>query len=524
MINMQTIPFLAQYSIRSKQAYIFRTNRLAEIIGGSELIADAFKLLFDCAEELNLKLPRATGQEFIREEILAQFEAGSLDLVELFRGGGNDTILFRDQSVFARLNRAYTLRLLRECPGMIPLCVGTALEECRDYDADYKRLMQAADREKNRMLTGGIPVSQPFAMMDRTTFQPLSKIWAQNGKEYRRSDEAYAKLNAGWQSHKTDLSNAMLDGLVTEKDEESLLAIVHADGNNMGVKIQNMLDGHSDYDYCVKAMREFTEEISKVFSVSGKKAVDECAKAAEQAQLFGLKQKNSYKVRWVVCDGDDATFICNARLAKLLAEEYLKAVDQYRRENKAERYSSCAGICIFHSHYPVDRAYALAEQACDSAKDPIHAAAIRAKQKKQPVPEEGWLDFHYIRGGMGDNLDEIRDRHGVSAILARPWKVCGGADDHPKNVKKLDALAETLLKAKFNRSNLKAFGAAYEEDQSLGELEWERATRMLEKDKLNKINAVFSDKAARFRALYDLSEVYDLWYRPHSAAQTDEEG
>ncbi len=513
------VPFLAQYSIRSKQAYIFRTNRLAEITGGSELIADAFEVLYECADKLGLVTERADGNTvFDRERILRAFEAGELDLAELFEGGGNDTVLFRDRSVFVRLNRAYTKRLLEDCPGMVPMCVGVEAEGLGDYDADYRRLMQAAEREKNRMLSGGVPTGQPFAMMDRSTFQPLSRVWLEAGKEWRRSDEAYAKLFAGLISDKKNLQNRLLDDMTTMHGEESLLAIVHADGNNMGVKIQKKLDGHSDYDFCVNAMRDFTREIREVFSVQGKKAVD--AKAAALEKSLKLR-KSAYALRWIVCDGDDATFICNARLAKELTQAYLKAVNQAGGDG--ERYSSCAGICIFHSHYPVARAYSLAEQACDSAKEPIHEAAASAIREKRPVPEAGWMDFHYIRSGVGDDLDEIRDRHGVSKIIARPWLVCGESGDPRKSVEKLDQLAEALTDAKFNRSNLKTFGSAYEEDQSLGKLEWERATRMLEGAKLPKLDAVFPREDERFHALYDLSEIYDLWYQAPDPTP-DEEG
>lgn len=494
-------PFLAQYTIRSKQAYILRTNRMAEVVGGSENIAESFQTLLKLAGESGLRVRAAAG-DFSLEDTLASFAAGSLDLVELFTGGGNATILFRDHETFAALNRRYTRTLLEDYPGMIPMCVGVEMGDPAqpNYDDDYKRLMKAVEREKNRMLSGGVPTAQPFAMMDRTTFQPLSRVWTQAGKEWRRTDEAFAKLNFGKQSDKTTKDNSILDSLVTEKDEESLLAIVHADGNSMGSKIKDLLGANTNYDFCVNTMRRFTEDTAKVFSEAGKAAVDAAAKEAEEKKLFDLKQENAYLVRWVVCDGDDATFICNARLAKRLTEAYLQAVDSY--PGKEHYYSSCAGICVFHSHYPFSRAYALAEDACDNAKAPVRANGL----------EQGWIDFHYHRSGAGGDLKEIRGLHRTDRVLARPWLVCGAESVGARQIERLDGLAKLLKRFKVSRTNLKTLGAALEEDVSLGHLEWSRIC--YNTDGLGSaVKEEYPDEDELYRMLYDLSEVYDLWYR-----------
>ena len=42
---------LAQYTIRSKQEYIFRSNRLLDIVGGTEMIRDAFDWVYAAAEQ-----------------------------------------------------------------------------------------------------------------------------------------------------------------------------------------------------------------------------------------------------------------------------------------------------------------------------------------------------------------------------------------------------------------------------------------------------------------------------------------
>ena len=54
-------PILAQYTVRSKQEYIFRTNRMQEIVGASAIISQSFDLLFSCAEELGVKTERGGG-------------------------------------------------------------------------------------------------------------------------------------------------------------------------------------------------------------------------------------------------------------------------------------------------------------------------------------------------------------------------------------------------------------------------------------------------------------------------------
>ena len=46
---------LAQYTIRSKQDYIFKTNRVLEIVGASKIIEGIWDDLFGCAVDLGLK-------------------------------------------------------------------------------------------------------------------------------------------------------------------------------------------------------------------------------------------------------------------------------------------------------------------------------------------------------------------------------------------------------------------------------------------------------------------------------------
>ena len=84
---------LAQYTIRSKQEYIFRSNRMAEMIGASDHISKSWEILFEQAEKTGKKVRRLSEQKrFDIDEVKAAFKNHALHMVDLFQGGGNDTV------------------------------------------------------------------------------------------------------------------------------------------------------------------------------------------------------------------------------------------------------------------------------------------------------------------------------------------------------------------------------------------------------------------------------------------------
>ena len=160
------------------------------------------------------------------------------------------------------------------------------------------------------------------------------------------------------------------------------------------------------------------------------------------------------------------TFVCNARFVMDYVRAYLEAVQNYNNKGKKEwRYSSCAGICIFHSHYPFARAYSLAEQACESAKKNVHGECIK---------EESWVDFHYIHNGVGGDLDQIREHQGVSGCMARPWRIGTKANTDRKDYSTLQILADIMKENSVSRSDIKTIGSEMEGSYSYGKFELNR--------------------------------------------------
>lgn len=532
-------PILAQYSIRSKQAYIFQTNRLLEVVGASAIIAKTFRELRKQAANAGVRVREAEGTPFSMDQTLAAFRDGEYEAVELFVGGGNDTILFKDRASFIAVNKAYTRCLLEHYPGLWPMCVGVEIEkrengyyqysDIRDPSdpqktlsvGDYHRLMDETERVKSRMTDGRVSNALPFSMPDRTTYQPYSAYQVlSDGKGTRKirlTSASLSKRQNGTEDDKTIEDVRMLDDMVFEKGKESLLAIVHADGNDLGIKILRKLSesksGEADseeekagYDHCVTVMRGFSAEIDRVFCRLGKEAVEKELKALRDAAPED--KKSFYKIRWIVTDGDDLTFLCNARLAKKLTEAYLRRVSSISGAN-GERYSACAGICVFHSHYPFARAYDLAEQACDSAKKPVHKTAIGPNGTLKRPEEQSWMDFQIVRGGVYGALDEIRDLHQTEACMMRPWRVCSEGEEDERDLAKLDQLADLLRACGVARTSIKTFGMDFEIDKARGELDWKR---LLYNTKSLTENSLMWTGEKLLQALYDLSEFYDIWY------------
>ena len=506
---------LSIYTIRSKQEYIFKTNKVVEIVGASENISNAWDVLFQKAKEAGLII-RRTDEDFSFESVMEAFDKKEIDMVELFCGGGNDTVLFRDKECFETANKAFSYFLLKEYPGMIPMVV--SVEVSGNYREDYKNLMEESEKEKNRMIPGRDQFILPFSLMDRDTFLPMTDL--ENNERYPKERLKKRKVGTLIRNNENDMEAIkLLDELATKRGEESLIAVIHADGNNMGRKIMDLLGDHTDYDYCVNAMRDFTRDTSEAFGGHGLSAIARCQMELMEkygshkgfTDKNGKPKKYLFAYRKVISDGDDMTVICNARFAMEYTKAYVQAVQSCQKEKQSKwPYSSCAGICIFHSHYSFAQAYHLAQKACDDgAKEKVHIIG----EDGRTVPlEEGWVDFHYVHSGVGGDLQTIRQTQGTSECMARPWRIDGEKPDNPRAYEKLEKLAVLLNKYTVSRTDIKSLGIDWENSREVGFASLQRVYGHHPGLKDELATRLGWEDEQIMKAIYDLAEVYDLWF------------
>ena len=546
---------LAMYDVRGKQEYIFKTNKLKEIVGGSCIIRDCFKeYLFPSAEEYmrrkakkegiplsddevcgiyNYNDPKKEpeyiseinkGKEFsqkafermMQDEKCAARYAGEV----VYEGGGNFFVLYKDKETCIEINKIFTRKLLKELYTLKVLCTYIELENgLVNFIEDRKKLY-----EKHRISEAEesviCPVNTlPFVQVDEVTSLPLTKYNENTRKKV--STEAEAKLAKHLDVYNEKYGEKDLDKLVTRKGEESLLAVVYIDGINMGAKVQNVLGTETSYDQCVKKLRETSEFIQKNYVEDRIKDIDQMLE--EKAK----KGKKKAGKRLVVFAGDEINLICNARDAYDIAKTYLKGLHQVSWKDSTEPCSACAGIAIFHSHAPYAQAYKIAEECCESGKTRMKKLE-KAREKEGKSKEVCYIDVHYCQKGIGMSLDDIREKE-VGGLISKPWLL--DMEDEKNTTSKMpeditimeiEKVVEALQMIE-SRTNVKDLAVAAKLSEGAFNLEMRRIyahqsdediKRRMKEIFVQEDREEFGQKYKKYRKMiYDIVIVYDLWFR-----------
>lgn len=489
---------LAIYDIRGKQEYIYRSNKIKEIIGGSAIIRDCFTDYLFPAAKAYMKKQQGTAiyryqeqEPFRMEEFINRMNSASYIGEVVYEGGGNFFVLYKDKETCLGVNRLFSKNLLERTHSLKVLCTYIEGVDFSDFVNDQKKIYEM--HRKNEALN---PISLPaqilpFTQIDRQTSMPLYKShsFAYNKKVSKESYQKYQKYVLEQQLPQDNIgfNERSLDTLVTKKGEESLLAVVYIDGNNMGAKVQECLRSvGQDYDASVSKLREFSAVIHKNY------ITDRILDIQNFFNENGSASLSNTHGRLVIAAGDEITFICNARDAYQVAKTYLDTLP--------EGCSACAGIAIFHSHAPFADAYRIAEECCESGKRVM---------KQEKLSDANFLDVQYCQGAMGTDLETIRKKE-VGTLTSKPW--CMTEPVVPKDtyvtIQDVEEMVDQLNQ--MARTNVKEL-AGYAK-KSLSELKVDLKRIKAHTGIEIKIEGTPYRQEQLRRIIYDISILYDLWF------------
>lgn len=470
------------------QPYIFSSNRLRENIGASYLVDQATgdwvnEALAKLGRELSrsVYIPKKDSQE-------EHIEDGRLIAELVYAGGGNTVLLFEKLEYAQQFMKILSKKILCEAPGLNIIAAHKEFEWSKNNLKDtIDELIntEIASKKQERIPSSpllGLSVTVACASSQLVAFSMSKEFGAPKESSYPVSREVGAKLGA------VPFANDKLreifprlpddlefpyefDNLGRSKGESSYIAVVHADGNQMGKRFENIA-AKDNRDFIIK-IRHLSGSINQ----AGKKAL--VAVLCKVIHLYDRKQfeiKDNYlPFRPLVYGGDDVTFVCDGRLGLSLAAAYLNAFEE-QRVSDGFALTACAGICIVKTHYPFARAYALSEALCSSAKK-----FLRDETENYSKPGFSSLDWHIASSGLLGSVSDIREReYTVSGggLTMRPvrlksqnneWRTWNGfsevveefiaGEDWKDRRNKVIALREVLRKGpEATKQFLKAYG------------------------------------------------------------------
>ena len=300
---------LAMYDVRGIQNYIFRTNYIREIVGASAIVEN---IIIDGIREIIRKegwdeklyltdweSDESKGTEFLEKK--------DIKMQVMFVGGGNAYVLFRTGELCQQMNRKLAKYVLTHTYSL-NLAVAV-VEKTESYKEDYQRINEEMRHVKARMPEVRPVGAMPFMAADSITGYPLTKLEEKPERKFVCT-ESHLKRKKCEAVDKN--AEKILDNMVTEKGDNSSLAVVHIDGNNMGKRIKAIMENKEDYESAVTAMRKISQNIKNGFS----EAYEVMAQYVDEVLAQTIKPGSKGKLyRKIILAGDDITFICNARAA-----------------------------------------------------------------------------------------------------------------------------------------------------------------------------------------------------------------
>ena len=424
------MPVLTFVDTLGIQSFVFASNRLRDVVGGSELVQ------------------QATSRQGWIDQL------GYRDNV-IVGAGGNLLLRFdtRDQAKDFALQ--FSRKMLDEAPGL-----EVALVHHEYANGQLAKAIQEVQIKIENHKLGRCP-SVPLLGLGvtatcRETRRPAVALDIEGAPiaksvEIRRSEDNQAQtrwlkfLPCCYQNFRKGEGGGVelafpleLDDLGRSRGDTSLMGVVHIDGNGIGQKLKDWLNkqvANKCDDKTIRGYQALSERLDGIAERVFRTLVDRVVSAIDWdnrqgyvlqstpiQQRFALRCEQDAKtrrlqlflpIRPILLGGDDLTLVCDGRIALDLAatalSEFEQEIDQFGQ------VGACAGVALVKTHTPFARAYHLAESLCTSAKRLL---------RDNDWTDRSALDWHIGLSSPTETLTALRQRqyeYGGNTLTCRPY-------------------------------------------------------------------------------------------------------
>lgn len=390
--------FLLSFNIIKIQDYIFSSNKLKSIVGGSCIVK---KITDELISEVLLDFDGNSREWKNETEFKNNISEKNADYEIVFIGGGNTLILFREEEKTNLFKRILSERLIAEYPG-----IQFVFSYINPAEESISKLYRKLEKEKQSNSTLDGYVSFPISEKCK-----YSGIWA---TEYSEELECYLSEKEAIKLRYFEKANQMLlkDFDLRKEDIEykfdkiaklyesdiksGYIALIHGDGNKIGEKIMKLTNTKTADKNYFSVVRKVSLLLEKMNKESIKKAI------------YSMQIKNKDMIiRPIIYGGDDLTVVIDSANAFEFIMEFVKngiefqKTDEFKSVFKNEKITFSFGVTFLHSKYPFTKAYSLVEQLIQNAKLYSYEA---------PGQDKNSIDWLISSASILDDLNLIRER------------------------------------------------------------------------------------------------------------------
>lgn len=514
---------LAIYDISGIQSFIFATNKLREMAGGSEIVHRA---LFEFIPE-KLGYGKSSWQDEEFSNVIDNERQGNI----IYIGGGNALVLFKNKATYKTVTIDLQKEIFELSGGGIRLCHAAIeapdLGEIRNFvDVIQRPLMQKLTLYKQNNPPIQTVRGFAFGAQDAETQEPLICV-AEEGEQVWRSEKessASLALYASYSRYKKDqifyesknkekspdsIKQYFADNFeqFRDKDEKSFVAVVHIDGNTMGKQIINFANGlkATPLTNQLNEMRSLSKEIASVYTNTLYATVNEIFKN-EIANVKKNSGNGTIPYREILADGDDITIIIKANKALKFCETFVKKLEDQNSKNylilQNFHLSVGIGIAFVHDKFPFSTAYDIAEQLCKNAKK-------RGLEDTSSTTPPSSMDFQIVKSGMTTDVKTFRENNYIlpdgKQLHFRPYVYRLGSHDYQHLIDTYEELS------KISKNKLRDLYYAY----SCNESEVDYVIQMIKARTRVELEAwepkENNGDKVRFAKYFDVLDIFDYY-------------
>ncbi|MGX3011844.1 Cas10/Cmr2 second palm domain-containing protein [Helicobacter sp. 23-1044] len=472
--------YLYGFSAIGLQDFIFRTNALREIIGASELI----KKIDDLGQNL---------QSFLQENGV-NLSKNPKEVI--LSNAGNFRAIFDNEADLQNVIKYLPKLIAKQSYGL------QITQAVVKYDNDYKSAnatLESRLKIARNKITFPLDFSHCILKHNPKTALPL--VSSDSDKSTLQKLQSFETFNNKHPNVINELSKL--------SNNKNKIALLYADGNALGAIVRN-LDKTE--------MKDFSHKLDSATKNAFKKACESTKQ--------NLTKNDSFKIREVICGGDDLVVVCNADIALDFAKNFLAHFENLTSElaknlakyiPNATNLTACAGIAFFNHKYPIHYALKLAKDLCARAKS--DSKAINAKN-----PPSSLL-FHNIQSSAVRSFSAFVENEltlGANQIDSKPVRLDFGAyflrqiNDSTPTIENLLNLVEI-----FRSQESKKDAPTSRLRQWLSILESNRNLANNELQQIAKIYADFGEQnLTKFKALHKDLRIENLIVQKDSTEKT----